>query len=99
MKNKLLALSGSVLAFTPMLALAQLDTGGNPTTCSTQNITNLQGFICKLSELINAVIPVLIALGVVFFIWGVIKYVVGGDEEAKAKGRTSMIYGIIGLAV
>ena len=41
----------------------------------------------------------MIALGVVYVVWGVITYVVSGDEEAKSKGRDRMIYGIIGLAV
>ena len=41
----------------------------------------------------------MIALGVLFFVWGVITFVIGNDEEAKTKGRNRMIYGIIGLAV
>ena len=44
-------------------------------------------------------LPVLIGLGIIFFVWGVISYVVAGDEEAKTKGRDRMIYGVIGLAV
>jgi len=52
-----------------------------------------------MSELLNAVIPVLIALGVIYFVWGVITYVISSDEEAKTSGRNRIIYGIIGLAV
>ncbi|MFA5791496.1 MAG: pilin [Candidatus Paceibacterota bacterium] len=60
------------------------------------------GFNCilfRIQELFNNVIPVLIALGVVYFVWGVVQYVIYSDEEAKKAGKMRMIYGIIGLAV
>ena len=63
------------------------------------NNTTLATILCKLSVLINTVIPILITLGVVYFVWGVISYVVAGDDEAKTKGRDKMIYGLIGLLV
>lgn len=91
-------LSGFVLGLAPALALAQT-TGGTPTVCTSGAITTLQGVLCKVSEILNAVIPILIALGVVYFIWGVITYVVASDEEAKSAGRNRIIFGIIGLAV
>jgi|SRR3989344_1696910 len=95
MKKKLIILAG---AFAPFAALAQV-TGGQPTVCSGGNITTIQGVICKLNEILGALLPFLIALGVIFFVIGVIQYVISGDEEAKKKGRQKMVYGIIGLAV
>ena len=59
----------------------------------------LNAVLCKLSEIFRAVIPVLIALGVIYFVWGVITYVIADSEEAKKKGRDTIIFGIIGLAV
>jgi hypothetical protein len=48
----------------------------------------------------NSVIPLILTLAVVVFIWGVVQYVINTDDEAKkAKGRQFMIWGIIGLAV
>lgn len=48
----------------------------------------------------GSVIPLIFALAVVVFIWGVVQYVINDQEEAKkAKGKMFMIYGIIGLAV
>lgn len=96
MKKKLVVLSGFVLGLAPVVALAQVTTNPTAFTC---NNDNLWGLLCKIGNLLNAIVPVLIALGVVFFVWGVITYVISSDEEAKAKGRTNMIYGIIGLAV
>jgi hypothetical protein len=98
MKKKLMVLSGFVLGLAPVVALAQT-TGGVPTVCTAGAITTVQGVLCKIAEIFGAVIPVLIALGVIYFIWGVISYVIASDEEAKKSGRNRMIYGIIGLAV
>ncbi len=98
MKKKLIVLSGFVLGLAPVLALAQV-TGGNPTSCTGGQINTIQGILCKISELLNAILPVLIALGVVYFVWGVVQYVIASDEEAKKTGRNRIIAGIIGLAV
>ena len=98
MKKKLVILSGFVLGFTPLVLLAQT-TGGTPTSCQSGTITTIQGLLCKFSEILNAVLPVLIALGVVYFVWGVVTYVIASDEEAKKTGRNRIILGIIGLAV
>ena len=93
-----MVLSGLVL-LTPALVFAQsactpLGSGG--VTSSTGTLFN---FLCTIKNLFNTIIPVLVALGVVYFVWGVITYVIASDEEAKKSGRDRMIYGIIGLAV
>lgn len=96
MKKRLIVLSGLGLAIiTPLFALAQnISTG---TGCRAQ--VGIQGVICKIGEIINTAIPILIVLGVAYFIWGVITYVISDDEEAKSKGRDRIIFGIIGLVV
>ena len=52
-----------------------------------------------ISGLLNIIIPILITLGVVYFIWGVVQYVTSGDAEKKEQGQQHMIWGLIGLAV
>ena len=59
----------------------------------------LQILICKVGLLINSVIPIVISIGVLYFIWGVIHYAIARDEEAKAEGRSAMINGLIALLV
>jgi len=96
MKKKLIILSSfAFLAAAPIVALAQT---GYVSSCGLQGSGTLFGVLCVAGKILNAVIPVLIALGVVVFVWGVVTYVVA-SEEAKQKGRMRMIYGIIGLAV
>lgn len=95
MKKKLIVLSSFVLSFMPFLALAQR----TPVSCAGIGMGSIEGIICKIGDLLNIIIPIMIVLGVVFFIWGVVTFVIGDDEEAKTKGRDRMIYGIIGLVV
>lgn len=59
----------------------------------------MEDLLIKIQGLLNAVVPVLLALGVVYFVWGVVQYMIGNSEEAKTKGRDTIVYGVIGLAV
>ena len=59
----------------------------------------MQAILDTIQGLLNSVVPVLLALGVVYFVWGVVQYFLADAEEAKKKGRDHVVYGIIGLAV
>lgn len=63
-------------------------------------LTQLQGAAAQLVTLVNTLVPFMIGIAVLFFIWGVIQYVLkAGDPEARANARGFMIYAIIGLFV
>ncbi|MDP3902287.1 MAG: pilin [bacterium] len=54
----------------------------------------------EVTGIISYVIILLIAIAVLVFIIGVLKYIArGDDEEERKKGRNLMIYGIISLFV
>jgi len=89
MKKKFIVLSSLGMVFAPFLAFAA--------TCGTQG--DATALLCKIGNVLNAIVPVLIALAVVYFIWGVVQYVISSDEEAKKSGKMRMIWGIIGLVV
>lgn len=55
--------------------------------------------IATFNDLLSQLVPILVSIGVIYFIWGVVRYVIADDEEAKQKGRDRIIFGIIGLAV
>ena len=59
----------------------------------------LGNFIGSIGGLINAIIPILIAAGVAWFIWGVIKYMVAKDEATRKEGMKNIVFGIVGLTV
>jgi hypothetical protein len=73
----------------PMVALAQTYAPG----------TGINGLITFFGNLLNRGVPFIISLAVVYFIWEVFQYAIAGDEEKKAKAKTGMIWGIVGIFV
>jgi uncharacterized membrane protein len=74
---------GAVLGFIPFLAFA----------------ADAFSILDVISGLLAYVIPILITLAVVYFIWSVIQYTLSSDEEAKKKAKSGIIQGLIGLFV
>jgi len=98
MKKNLIVLSSIGAVVLPVLAFAQ-GAGNTTTGCATVQNGTFQGIMCLIGGWLSTLVPILIALGVVYFVWGVVSYMIGNDEEAKAKGKNRIIYGIIGLVV
>lgn len=94
MKKRLIVLLGLGLTLAPFLAFAQ----GVAGQCYSID-GGIPFVICKIGVILNTIIPILIVLGIVYFVWGVITYMISADEEQKEKGRDKIIYGIIGLVV
>ena len=56
--------------------------------------------IDKVKQILGAVIPILITLAVIYFFWGLGKYILNVDsEEGKEQAKSIMIWGIIALFV
>ncbi len=61
---------------------------------------NLQGVLRTFGDLINTATPIIVALALLAFFWGLAMYIWGNkDETDGGKGRDMMIYGIIALFV
>ena len=76
----------AILFFTPFFALA-----------IGKDIFYVIGLV---EDILTWLVPLLIGVAVVVFLWGVVKYITaGGDEEKIKKGRDTMIWGIVGLFV
>lgn len=61
--------------------------------------TTILNIIDTLLMYLGYVVPALITIAVIYFIWGVITFMTSSDEEAKKNGRTKIINGLIGLFV
>ena len=81
-RSKLAASLAIAVATVPAIA-------GAVTFLDTLNLVN---------TVLNAVIPMLITLALIYFFWGLISYIGSGDED-KAKARDIMIYGVLSLFV
>jgi len=53
----------------------------------------------KVRTILDTLIPLLITLALVYFIWGVGKFVTAKEETEKTNARDIMIYGAIALFV
>lgn len=53
-----------------------------------------------VSLVVNPILGLLTAFALLYFIWGVIEYIKGVDnEDTRTKGKQHMIWGIVGLFI
>jgi len=69
---------GSLMAFTPLLTFA----------------ATFESILLVIKNLMGVILPIMISLAVIFFIYSLLSYILKeGDEKAAAK--TQMIWGIV----
>ena len=76
----------TILAATPHLLLAQA--------------SDIEGVFTVLGNIIAAAAPVVVALALLYFFWGLSKFILNADnEQARTDGKQIMIWGIAALFV
>ncbi len=66
----------------------------------TAAVANFTDVVHLIAALINQLLPLIISLTILVFLWGIFNFVMSaGSEDKRIEGRNFMIYGIIGLAV
>ena len=74
----------TIVGLLPLFALAQ------------QALTILD----NIKEFVNNLVPILLIIATIVFVWGVILFLTAGaDEERRANARSLMIYGLVALFV
>ena len=97
--NKIAQISiASVAIMMPLLAFAQLPVPTNPVAAATGlTLSEIEQRIVDIAQFL-IVISVIVA--VIFIIWGGIKYVMAGDDAAKAgSAKSTILNGVIGALV
>ncbi|MFA6076501.1 MAG: hypothetical protein WC735_00290 [Candidatus Paceibacterota bacterium] len=81
--------------------VSESSTSSTFVTCRLDNKPKLQHLLNYATCIINtSVIPLIFALAIVMFVWGVVQFVINSDDEAKkTKGKMFMIWGIVALTV
>lgn len=78
-------LVSAVLYAVPFVALAQ---------------TTLVSAVETVANIINLIVPIIGALLLIYFFYGIAQYIsAGGDEEKRTAARNMMIYAVIGMFV
>ena len=91
--KKILYSITSVAGLFPGIALAQ-PVNANP------SIAPVTGLLGQAQGFVDAAIPFVLALALLFFFWGLAIFILNaGNEEARARGRSIMIWGIVALFV
>lgn len=79
----------TAMSFAPALAMAQTFDG--------QYFVDIVNVI---GDIVALLIPIIFALAIVYFFWGLAKYVrSAGDPKAAAEGKSIMIWGLLAIAV
>lgn len=92
MYRKIVAVGSTLAALSPLSALA----GGGGAGLSGTLVPVIQSII----DIVSALVPFMLTLAVLFFLWGLAKFVLAaGDEGARESGRSIMIWGVIAITV
>ncbi len=82
-----------LLSFAPVMAFAQ-------NTSPTAPLGNVVNLTTQVKYILGLLIPMVFGLAVLYFFWGVAKYILSaGDAKAADSGKSIMIYGVIAIAV
>lgn len=99
MQRKLIAVGSALVAFSPLAALAF-----TPPSTTSSSGGGLGGSIIPVINdiitIVGALVPFMLTLAVLYFLWGLAKFVLAaGDEGARESGRSIMIWGVIAITV
>ncbi len=71
-----------------------------PALAFAQELTKVENLAKSIGRIINILIPIVAALALLYFFWGLAKFILNsGDEGAKDEGKRIMIWGIVALFV
>lgn len=70
-----------------------------PAVASAQQTSGFRNLLVQAHGILDQLIPLVIGLAVLVFLWGVLQYVVSKGADDKAMARSTMLYGILGLFV
>ncbi len=76
--------------FAPVLASA----------VTTAPFGGLKGFLVEIKKLLGDVIPLLVALAIIYFFWGLVQFLKNaGDVKTHEDGKNKIIWGLLAIFV
>lgn len=69
-----------------------------PIFASAQGLGNIETLVGSIGRIVNLLIPIVFALAMLFFFWGLAMYIFGKEHD-KEQAKKTMVWGIIALFV
>jgi hypothetical protein len=69
-----------------------------PIVASAQALQPLRNIVSAVGGIINALVPIVMAIALLVFFWGLVKYIRGAGKDYKA-GKDIMIAGLLALFI
>jgi uncharacterized membrane protein YidH (DUF202 family) len=92
MKNTFSWLMPFGILLLPASALAQ-------GTIRDANFNWINSVIIATGNIVSNLIPLIIGIALLVFIWGVVKFMMADDDSSRNDGKQKMIWGVVGLFV
>ena len=87
----------SLLQYLPVAFLA---TAPLVTQAQAPDLDYFDTAVVAIGDLVEQLIPIVISLALLFFIWGLVQFIIAsGDETAKEAGKRRMVWGIFALFI
>ena len=63
--------------------------------------STFKGIICEVVGILNLIIPILVGVALIFFFWGLTKFLINSSGNAKEldQGKSYMFWGILALFI
>jgi len=85
--------------FQNLIEKAYAQTGAPMTTTAGSSIGNYKALLQSiLTNIVNPVITLMVAVAVIYFLWGVFQFIRNAESpDERKKGGMNMLWGVVGL--
>ena len=69
-----------------------------PLVSFAQSLSNIQTLVQSIGNIVSLIIPILFAIALLGFFYGLVKYIFGKEDD-KAQAKKTMIWGVVALFI
>ncbi|MBU6430809.1 MAG: hypothetical protein KGJ58_00795 [Patescibacteria group bacterium] len=62
-------------------------------------VIDAQTLFAEVNTILNSILPIIISIAIIWFVYNAFIYMVAADEEKKGEAKSKMIYGLIAIFV
>lgn len=69
-----------------------------PLVSFAQELSNFQTLVGSIRDIVDVLIPLVFAVALLVFFWGLVKYILGKEQD-KEQAKKTMLWGVVALFV